>query len=130
MDVVVETHVPPPPPQQSSSIVWAVLLVALIVGGIALLGYSDTDMGATMRGLLDGDLGVAQAQSALDAALVPAPAADPVPARPPGPQEPGWCYVGEQKGMRSCIRVGENDYCQSGSVYPTQAVCVEPTLRA
>jgi len=128
MDVVVETHVPQP--SESSSLVWALLLVALVAGGIALLGYSDTDLGAAMRGLLDGDLSAAQAQSVLDAAMVPRPASVPVPAKLPGPQEPGWCYVGEQKGVRSCIRVGENDYCQSGSVYPSQEVCAEPTLRA
>jgi len=42
----------------------------------------------------------------------------------------GWCYVGEQDGYRSCLEVGANNYCQSGNVYPSRDVCVNPSLRA
>ena len=41
----------------------------------------------------------------------------------------GWCYVGTQDGYRSCLEVGPNNYCQSGNVYPTRDVCINPSLR-
>jgi hypothetical protein len=44
--------------------------------------------------------------------------------------EAGWCYVGEEKGYRSCVEVGENDKCMSGDIFPTSQVCINPSLRA
>jgi len=41
----------------------------------------------------------------------------------------GYCYIGEDRGFRSCIRVGEQDTCMSGDIFPTQAVCINPRLR-
>lgn len=41
----------------------------------------------------------------------------------------GWCYVGQQRGLRSCIKVGDNDYCESGSIFPSEDICVNPSLR-
>jgi hypothetical protein len=41
----------------------------------------------------------------------------------------GWCYIGEDRGFRSCIRVGENDTCMSGDIFPTSDICVNPNLR-
>ena len=42
----------------------------------------------------------------------------------------GWCFIGEDRGFRSCIQVGENDMCMSGDIFPSQDICVNPTLRA
>lgn len=42
----------------------------------------------------------------------------------------GWCYIGEEQGMRTCSEIGVNDICMSGDVFPTQAVCMNPSLRA
>ncbi len=41
----------------------------------------------------------------------------------------GWCYIGTDDGFRSCSKVGENDVCMSGDIFPTQDVCVNPSLR-
>jgi hypothetical protein len=41
----------------------------------------------------------------------------------------GWCFIGEDRGFRSCIEVGENDQCMSGDIFPSQEICVNPTLR-
>ena len=41
----------------------------------------------------------------------------------------GWCYIGEDRGFRSCVEVGPNDQCMSGDIFPTSAVCVNPNLR-
>ena len=41
----------------------------------------------------------------------------------------GYCFIGEDKGFRSCIEVGEGDICMSGDIFPTQAICINPNLR-
>ena len=41
----------------------------------------------------------------------------------------GWCFIGEDRGVRTCISVGENDTCMSGDIFPTSEVCVNPNLR-
>jgi hypothetical protein len=41
----------------------------------------------------------------------------------------GWCYIGEDRGFRSCISVGDNDTCMSGDIFPTSDICVNPNLR-
>ena len=42
----------------------------------------------------------------------------------------GWCLIGEDQGIRSCMQVGPNDQCMSGDIFPTSDVCVNPNLRA
>lgn len=41
----------------------------------------------------------------------------------------GFCYIGEDRGFRSCIEVGEGDVCMSGNIFPTEAICINPNLR-
>tara|TARA_Y100000780_G_C13694281_1_gene420776 strand:- start:3155 stop:3556 length:402 start_codon:yes stop_codon:yes gene_type:complete len=41
----------------------------------------------------------------------------------------GYCYIGTDKGYRSCIYVGRNDTCMSGDIFPTMDVCINPKLR-
>jgi len=41
----------------------------------------------------------------------------------------GFCYIGEDRGFRSCIDVGEGDTCMSGDIFPTEAICINPNLR-
>jgi len=41
----------------------------------------------------------------------------------------GYCYIGEDRGFRSCIKVGEEDMCMSGDIFPTHAICINPRLR-
>lgn len=41
----------------------------------------------------------------------------------------GFCYIGEDRGFRSCIEVKENDKCMSGQIFPSSAICVNPNLR-
>ena len=41
----------------------------------------------------------------------------------------GHCYIGEDRGFRSCIEVGEGDICMSGDIFPTREICVNPNLR-
>ena len=42
----------------------------------------------------------------------------------------GWCYIGEEQGTRTCSEIGVNDTCMSGNVFPNQAICMNPNLRA
>ena len=41
----------------------------------------------------------------------------------------GYCYIGEDRGFRSCIGVGEGDSCMSGDIFPTMEQCINPNLR-
>jgi hypothetical protein len=42
----------------------------------------------------------------------------------------GWCYVGDDRGFRTCAEVGKNDLCMSGDIFPSQEICMNPSLRA
>lgn len=42
----------------------------------------------------------------------------------------GWCYIGDDRGFRSCAQVSETDTCMSGDIFPTKDICVNPSLRA
>jgi hypothetical protein len=41
----------------------------------------------------------------------------------------GFCYIGEDRGFRSCIRVEQADQCMSGDIFPSMDICVNPNLR-
>jgi hypothetical protein len=41
----------------------------------------------------------------------------------------GYCYIGEDRGVRSCLQVNESDTCMSGNIFPTQDICINPSLR-
>jgi len=41
----------------------------------------------------------------------------------------GWCFIGEDRGFRSCIQVNENEKCMSGDIFPSQEICINPNLR-
>jgi hypothetical protein len=54
--------------------------------------------------------------------------------KPPAPDESsssiqgaGYCYVGEWKGVRSCVKTDKSP-CET-QVYSTNELCVNPTLR-
>ena len=47
-----------------------------------------------------------------------------------GTGKSGWCYIGEDRGFRSCAQVGVNDQCMSGDIFPTQELCINPNLRS
>jgi len=42
----------------------------------------------------------------------------------------GWCYIGEDRGFRTCESVGPNDQCMSGEIFPSNEICINPNLRA
>jgi len=41
----------------------------------------------------------------------------------------GWCYIGEERGFRTCAQVGVNDVCMSGDIFPSNEICINPNLR-
>lgn len=41
----------------------------------------------------------------------------------------GWCYVGNDRGFRTCAEVGVNDTCMSGDIFPSHEICMNPNLR-
>lgn len=46
-----------------------------------------------------------------------------------GSSKSGWCFIGEDNGFRSCIKVNESDKCMSGDIFPSKDICVNPSLR-
>jgi hypothetical protein len=42
----------------------------------------------------------------------------------------GWCFIGEDRGFRTCSKVTENDKCMSGDIFPSQNLCIHPNLRS
>jgi hypothetical protein len=41
----------------------------------------------------------------------------------------GYCLVVEDRGIRSCMKVGEGDTCMSGNIFPSKDKCINPSLR-
>jgi hypothetical protein len=41
----------------------------------------------------------------------------------------GWCFIGDDRGHRTCTKVSENDKCMSGDIFPSQEICINPNLR-
>lgn len=55
----------------------------------------------------------------------PALTSNPVVAQP---SKQSWCLVGEHAEKRGCIQIDEYDKCMSGQVYPSQKMCLNPTM--
>ena len=47
----------------------------------------------------------------------------------PTGKKSGYCYIGEDRGFRSCIKVDDSDMCMSGDIFPTSEICINPNLR-
>jgi len=45
------------------------------------------------------------------------------------PGKSGFCYIGEDKGFRSCLYVNSGHNCVSGDIFPTKEICINPNLR-
>jgi hypothetical protein len=41
----------------------------------------------------------------------------------------GWCFIGEDQGVRSCIDVRKGDKCVSKEIFPSRELCMNPGLR-
>jgi hypothetical protein len=46
-----------------------------------------------------------------------------------GSAKSGYCFIGEDRGYRSCAYVSESDKCISGEIFPSNEICVNPNLR-
>ena len=41
----------------------------------------------------------------------------------------GYCYIGTDRGYRSCVEINSLDTCEYGKIFPTMDVCINPRLR-
>lgn len=41
----------------------------------------------------------------------------------------GYCYIGSDRGVRSCVKLSEHQKCMSGDVFPRMDMCLNPKLR-
>jgi hypothetical protein len=39
-----------------------------------------------------------------------------------------WCLVGEYQNKRGCVEITNSDKCMSGQVFPSQQMCLNPTM--
>tara|TARA_B110000967_G_scaffold209552_1_gene266239 strand:- start:7839 stop:8405 length:567 start_codon:yes stop_codon:yes gene_type:complete len=39
-----------------------------------------------------------------------------------------WCLVGEYEGSRGCVEIGDGEKCMSNQIFPSQKMCLNPTL--
>jgi len=44
--------------------------------------------------------------------------------------KPGYCYIGTDRGYRSCIKVKSHDQCESSKIFPSIDICINPSLRS
>ena len=42
---------------------------------------------------------------------------------------PGYCYVGTDRNIRTCVKINTGDQCMSGKVFPTEDLCINPNLK-
>lgn len=89
-------------------------------------GHQPDQQGQHQQGQQQPDLGL---QQALSHAKKQPPQPDDATSRTQRSGKSGYCYIGEDRGFRSCIKVGEEDTCMSGDIFPTHAVCINPRLR-
>jgi hypothetical protein len=54
--------------------------------------------------------------------------AKPIPKADYSRNKSGFCYVGEYKGVRSCVKIDNKTPCES-KIYSTEQQCVNPELR-
>lgn len=45
------------------------------------------------------------------------------------PGKSGFCYVGQDRNVRHCVKIGDHETCMSGEIFPSQALCINPNLR-
>ena len=38
----------------------------------------------------------------------------------------GWCYIGEDRGFRSCLQINQGDKCMSGDIYSNSRNLYKP----
>ena len=97
------------------------LLGLTTTGAVATVSELDKEIEASLNA-------VGGAASAVGAISIPLPDSS-MESRVQCRGKKGWCYIGEQDGNRSCLEVGANNYCQSGNVYPSRNICINPSLR-
>ena len=44
-------------------------------------------------------------------------------------EKSGYCLVGKDRGIRSCMKVESSDVCMSGEIFPSRHLCINPNLR-
>jgi hypothetical protein len=40
-----------------------------------------------------------------------------------------WCFIGEEKGVRNCVLLDNDQKCMSGDIFPSRDICINPKIR-
>ena len=46
-----------------------------------------------------------------------------------GNKQGGWCFIGSENGVRTCAKVKDSSNCMSGNIFPSNEICINPSLR-
>ena len=49
--------------------------------------------------------------------------------KPKSNKSQNFCYVGSDRGVRTCIESASDSECASGQIFPSKDICVNPSLR-
>jgi hypothetical protein len=41
-----------------------------------------------------------------------------------------WCFIGEEKGVRNCVLLNDDQKCMSGDIFPSRDICINPKMRS
>lgn len=104
-----------------------------IINILSLLVYGDVE---TVNSKLDSDINTPPDPTTTESKpiikpkkpILPLPDSSDSSIQDSGPKK-GFCYIGEDRGVRSCINVREIDACMSGEVFPSIEKCINPNLR-
>jgi hypothetical protein len=103
------------------------------LGGDAGAGAASTGGAATSTGGAATSTGGAKGGKNVFLDIAPRDSTAQVPEPVSTTGDNGWCLIGEDSSagnIRTCASVGAADKCMSGDVFPTQEICVNPSLRS
>lgn len=90
-------------------------------------GASENQVDSNTRKSLDDALQIRPLPLNPPKTPAPTPSENPI-QKPISASKNNWCLVGEYNEKRGCIEIGDQDKCLSGQVFPTQKMCLNPTL--
>lgn len=96
------------------------------VGNI-LKDASDEQVDSNARRELDNALNISPIPLRPPNQPTPTPSENPI-QKPITSGKSSWCLIGEYQQKRGCIEIKDQAKCLSGQVFPTQQLCLNPTM--
>lgn len=95
------------------------------VGNLLKKGASDLE--GSEKPPLDQKLNSKESKETKPKEVKPDTSENPI-QKPITAEKMNWCLVGEYENKRGCVSVTDSDKCLSGQIFPSQQMCLNPTL--